>query len=167
MKQFRDTPYYITEDGDVYSKKSGELKKLKICIAVNGYCVFNTRQNNKTKQLYVHRVVAECYISNPNNLPVVEHRDDVKTNCHVSNLFWSTQADNNKHAHQNGLSKPPPPQIGEKAFKSKLTEEQVQWIRKNYIRYNKEFSRIGLAKKFGVSKSTITCILNNKNWKHI
>jgi len=180
MKQFRDTDYYVTENGDVYSNKFGELIKMKSSINNVGYLRIALTINNKLQ--YVHRLVAEKFIPNPlnkksinhkdgnrsnnhvNNLPVVEHRDDIKTNCHVSNLFWSTHADNNKHALKNGIRKLPK---GIKHYKSKLSINDVQWIRQYYIPRHPEFGSTSLAKKFNVSQTLISNIVKNKRMKNI
>lgn len=56
------------------------------------------------KKLYVHRLVAETYIPNPNNLDTVNHKDGDKMNNHIDNLEWTTRRDNCEHARLNGLS---------------------------------------------------------------
>lgn len=48
----------------------------------------------------VHRLVAEAFIPNPNNMPVVNHKDNVKGNNDASNLEWSTISYNTSHAYQ-------------------------------------------------------------------
>ncbi len=164
MKQFRDTDYYVTENGDVYSNKFGELIKMKSSINNVGYLRIALTINKKQIKFLIHRLVAECYLPNPNNLPVVEHRDDIKTNCHVSNLFWSTHADNNKHALKNGIRKLPK---GIKHYKSKLSINDVQWIRQYYIPRHPEFGSTSLAKKFNVSQTLISNIVKNKRMKNI
>ena len=170
MKKFRDTDYYITEDGEVYSKKwstrnrNDALIKMKPHIDANGYYRIGICIDEKQKYFKVHRLVAEVYIPNPDNLPIVEHRDDIKTNNHVSNLMWSTVADNNRNAIKNGLKNIP---NGEKHHKSKLTEEQVKWIRQNYISRHPEFGCAALGRKFNVSSSLIGYIIHNKTWKHL
>ena len=50
----------------------------------------------------VHRLVCEAFISNPNNLPVINHKDLNPLNNHVSNLEWCTVSYNTKHAWDNG-----------------------------------------------------------------
>lgn len=50
----------------------------------------------------VHRMVAEAFIPNPNDFPVVRHLDDVPTNNQVSNLAWGTYSDNLYDAIRNG-----------------------------------------------------------------
>ena len=50
----------------------------------------------------IHRLVAETFIPNPNNLPVVMHKDNDPLNNHVSNLKWGTQSENIRQAFREG-----------------------------------------------------------------
>ena len=67
---------------------------------VGGYLVLAIGQRSHL----VHRLVAQAFLPNPQGLPVVNHRDGVKTNARVENLEWVTRAQNTQHAHQTGLS---------------------------------------------------------------
>ena len=51
---------------------------------------------------YVHRIVANAFIPNPQNKRTVNHIDCDKNNNHVSNLEWATYSENAQHAHANG-----------------------------------------------------------------
>ena len=53
-----------------------------------GYMYVNLRKDGVTKQQYIHRLVAQAFIPNPNNLPEVNHKDEDKTNNNVKNLEW-------------------------------------------------------------------------------
>lgn len=78
--------YAITEDGKVWSYKT--KKFLSPGKHRNGYLQVALWKNNKPKYYFIHRLVAEAFISNPNNLPQVNHKDEDKTNNNVLNLEW-------------------------------------------------------------------------------
>lgn len=64
----------------------------------HGYWVVNLFKNKKQDSRYVHRLMAEAFILNPENKPNVNHKDRDKTNNQLSNLEWCTQAENLQHA---------------------------------------------------------------------
>ncbi len=57
--------------------------------------------NERPKQLYVHRLVAEHFLLNPSNLPEVNHLDHNKQNNHIKNLEWVSRIQNMAHAYKN------------------------------------------------------------------
>jgi hypothetical protein len=71
----------------------------------HGYIVFGLRKNKETKKVYLHRILAESFIPNPENKPCVNHKDGVKYNNSLENLEWCTYQENNIHAFDNGLQK--------------------------------------------------------------
>ena len=62
--------------------KNGKTKAGYFCVVL--------RKNNTNHQIYVHRLVAEAFIPNPNKLPEVNHKDENPTNNCVTNLEWCT-----------------------------------------------------------------------------
>lgn len=72
----------------------------------NGYKVIILYKDNKGKNNYIHRLVAQAFLPNPNDLATVNHKDGNKANNHLSNLEWASYAENNRHARLTGLSKP-------------------------------------------------------------
>lgn len=93
--------YTISDGGEVFNTSTN--RPLKGSLGENGYRYFRLSKNNKKTMFYGHRLVAEAFLDNPNNLPVVNHKDGNKLNNNVSNLEWVSYSENSKHAHANGL----------------------------------------------------------------
>lgn len=79
----------------VKTKYRGKL--LKQNISKFGYCRINLTHAQKREYFFVHRLIAQSFIPNPNNLPFVNHKDFNKINNHVNNLEWITGRDNIHH----------------------------------------------------------------------
>ena len=90
MSKFRNySNYEIYTDGKIWSYKY--KKFLKPATTKNGYQIVQLSDNEgKAKMYYVHRLVAQAFIENPNNLPCVNHKDENKQNNSVENLEWCT-----------------------------------------------------------------------------
>ena len=86
--------YAVTSCGKVWSYQ----RKKFLVPRVNryGYLYVNLSKNGKAKSYVIHRLVAEAYIPNPENLPQVDHIDNDKTHNYVNNLQWITNRDNNR-----------------------------------------------------------------------
>lgn len=112
----------------------------------------------------VHRLVAEAFIENPENKEQVNHIDGNKKNNCVDNLEWCTCTENIRHAWANGLHNA---FHGEEHPNSKLTNEQVIWIKENYKKGDREFGASAISRRLGVSISPIYNIIHGKGWKHI
>ena len=78
--------YAITEDGQVWSYKRKRF--LKSFNNGFGYLKVNLCLKGHNKKYFIHRLVAETYIPNPDNLQYINHIDEDKYNCNVSNLEW-------------------------------------------------------------------------------
>ena len=72
-------------------------------IAPNGYYRVTLAKNGQKKQKYLHRLLAEHFIPNPENLPQINHKDGNKLNCSLDNLEWVTVQENVIHAYKHGL----------------------------------------------------------------
>ena len=85
--------YAITSCGKVWSYKS---KKFLSPGITEGYSQVGLMKDGKRKYLYIHRLVAEAYIPNPNGYDTIDHIDGNKTHNYINNLQWMKNTDNIK-----------------------------------------------------------------------
>lgn len=64
-----------------------------------GYLGVHLWKNGKGQNAYIHRLVAETFVPNPENKPQVNHKDGDRMNNYFKNLEWTTSSENHKHAH--------------------------------------------------------------------
>ena len=151
--------YKVDENGNVFSVRNNKL--LKRMMFPSGYeYVHLCNGKGKTKLFRVHRLVAEAFIPNPNDLPQVNHKDGNKLNNSVENLEWCTNLENMRHSVETGLRNIK----GENNPSAKLTVKDVINIRKEYIPKSKEFGTVALARKYGVTNVMIGKIIRNECW---
>lgn len=96
-----ESVYEVSDKGDVVRIQTGN--RLKPSIAKNGYYIVALWNKNKGKSQYIHRIIAETFISNPGNFNTVNHKDGNKLNNDISNLEWCSYGRNNQHAYDTGL----------------------------------------------------------------
>lgn len=97
MKKIKGfSEYYITEEGEVFSLKSGRLKKIsQWADSRNRYMMVGLIDDNgNRKRLLVHRLVAKAYLENPYNLSDVNHIDKNTKNNRIENLEWVSHREN-------------------------------------------------------------------------
>lgn len=128
--------YQISNKGEVkniiprvkyYSKYNVEVVKDYICAQayVKDYFRISLIKNNKYKQLSVHRLVAEAFITNLENKPFVNHINGIKDDNRVENLEWVTNSENMYHCFHT---------LG----KSRHLKEQNELRKKKIYQYTKE-----------------------------
>ena len=98
-----DGKYDVSNLGNVRNATRGNI--LKPNKNMFGYAQYCLRMNGKGHSKRGHRLVAEAFIPNPNELPQVNHIDGNKMNNKVDNLEWVTDKENVQHALANGLRK--------------------------------------------------------------
>ena len=84
--------YVIYEDGRVYSRKTKMY--LYSGTGKEGYHYVRLNKNGKGKKFYIHRLIAEYYIPNPDNKSHIDHIDGNKLNNNINNLRWVTNGEN-------------------------------------------------------------------------
>lgn len=126
----------------------------------NGYYKIILWKNKKLKTHYLHKVVILAFLENTKNLPIVNHKNGIKTDNNINNLEWATYSDNINHAYANKLN----PAMGETHYLTKLTNEIVNSIR---IDYAKGKPRKVLEIEFSLKKRTLADIINNVTWRHL
>lgn len=95
--------YAVTSCGKVYSYKTKRF--LRPCMAGRGYLRVNLVKDGKKFKKYVHRLVADAYIPNPEHKPQVNHKNENKTKNYVNNLEWCTNQENNSYGTKNERAK--------------------------------------------------------------
>ena len=97
----KETYYLIYENGEVYSEYASKFLKPRL---VRGYLGVSLRFQGKTYSRYIHRLVAEHFLTIIEDCEV-NHIDGNKLNNNLSNLEWISHTDNIKHAYNLGLTK--------------------------------------------------------------
>ena len=122
--------YSVSDMGRVRNdKKNIILKNVKIL----GYVTVNLCKNGVAKKLKVHRLVAEAFIPNPNNYPIINHKNEIKDDNRVENLEWCTIKYNTNYGsapRKIALSKMKPVMIDNIRFESvAAAAKHMRWSR--------------------------------------
>lgn len=99
LVQVKGYPDYQVSDSGVIYKGDKLVKCSPMDKAGKLYLVTTLKANGKYKKVYVHRIVAESFLPNPEEHPYVNHIDENKHNNCVSNLEWCTPQHNAEHSH--------------------------------------------------------------------
>ena len=138
------------------------IPEREIAIVEDDYLRCKIRRNGSTYNCRLHRLMAEAFIPNPNNYPVINHKDGNKLNCNLDNLEWCTSSYNRQHACDNGLVNWSVESRNKCGIRSrKHTDEEVEQI-KAMREEGKTLSEI--AKAFNSSEAIISRIVNGKSY---
>lgn len=114
--------YQVSNTGKIKSlnyRHTGREKIMKHSVNNKGYLFVKLWKNRKFKSFRVHRLVAEAFIPNPNNLPFINHKSEIKTQNNVENLEWCDAKYNNNF----GTRKE---RVGEKTTNGKCSKLVLQ-----------------------------------------
>lgn len=147
-KQIEDFPdYEVSNHGRVRSNKFCKTRIMKQYKTPLGYLDVCLTMSGKSTSVRVHRLVLETFVGNrPDNMEA-SHLDGSRDNNHVNNLVWESRTDNNRRCSH-----------------VKLNTEKAKQIR---LMSRNGWNGAKLARKFGVSESTIYYIRHNKYWKGV
>lgn len=94
-KEIKNFPgYVITDNGKVISYKFKKPRVMKTWLQKSGYENIKLCKENHTYHFLIHRLVAEAFIPNPNNLPEVNHKNKIRNDNRVENLEWCSRKEN-------------------------------------------------------------------------
>lgn len=160
-------PYVYNYDVSNYGRIRNRVTNHILRPKVNrkGYCLCTVSCGSRDKKICIriHRAVAELFLQNLDGKPEVNHKDCNKSNNNVANLEWVYPVENTRHAMEYGLRNPI---RGEKNVNSKLTIDDVKFIRSHYISGDRKYGARALARKYNVHHSAIEKIVNGTKWRY-
>ncbi|MBQ8207049.1 MAG: HNH endonuclease [Bacilli bacterium] len=144
---------------------------LKQNVNRKGYSIVGLTKNSKTSTITVHRLVANAFIPNPNNLPQVDHINDNKKDNSINNLQWITNEDNMKKAWLTGArSIEKTYKRGKENCRAKIVNQYD--LKNNYIRT--WYCIRDIEKELGFDNRNISACCRNKRptaygykWKYV
>lgn len=98
----RNPNYSINENGEVRNDKTNHIKSCFVN-PKNNYLMVDLYENNQSKKVPIHRLLAEAFIPNPENKATVDHIDGNRQNNDISNLRWATYSENNSRFETVGV----------------------------------------------------------------
>lgn len=147
--------YSVSSFGTVKNKYGKTMHPTSNGRGYYSICFGKAVKGNNTRR-YIHRIVAQAFIENPNAYKEVNHKDSCRHNNHVDNLEWVSRKMNLEHAKLYGNQKPIP---------RKLTAEMAGVIRKEAELA--ELPQTAIAAKFGVAQTTVWDIKTKRTWAHL
>ena len=158
MRPVAEKPdYFVTPSGNYYHQYGDNaFHPIKTHInAKNGYRYVHMQSDGELITRRAHIPVAKAFLPNPDNLPIVGHKDNNKANNSIDNLYWTTYSENSQKAVDDGLL------VNDKGFDDSQSHPVV------CLDLNKNvFDFVGSARechrKYGVSVSTVMRQINHE-----
>lgn len=148
--------YQVSNFGRVKSLRFGKEKIMKILKYPNGYLKINLYKQKSVKTYQLHRLVANAFIPNPNNYPIINHKDEDKTNNRFDNLEWCSYSYNNTY--------------GKHGLRMLRSCKKVQCIETG-VKY---YSQSEVERQTGIPQSSISMCCNGKiktcggfHWRYV
>ena len=150
IKQIKDFDRYLIDiNGIIYDTKNNNRT---VCQWIDnvGYYQCNLYKDEKRYFRRVHKLVAETFIPNPDNLPQVNHKDGNKLNNNISNLEWINNSDNTKHGYDNNLYH----------FGTSKSYPVNVYLKSNHKLIDTYPSIRNMCEKLNLNRKTVSAILN-------
>lgn len=155
--------YAVGDDGSVWSRRGGELRKMKPQISTGGYLKVMLYGQGVKNWAYVHRLVATVFLQRQEGCDVVNHIDANPQNNSASNLEWVSQAKNIAHSRKMGNQNKDLPVVimsttGERFWYPNMREASSSFfggagiLRGQFRRRGPKFTYRGCAIEIGVRK---------------
>lgn len=149
--------YEISNLGNLYNLvKQNYPYKFK---NYKGYIQTSLYKDKKRKTTTIHRLMAQAFISNPENKPQINHKNGIKDYNRLGNLEWCDQFENMRHAFDTGLKKG---LSGEKNGRATLSQETVDLVK---IKYNNGEKIPDISKELDIDLGKLRSILYGFSWK--
>lgn len=163
---YSNNRYNVSNYGRVksfaYNKKDGQILK---GFEVKGFKIIQLNMDKGNRKFYVHKLVAEIWISRPSEKHTyVTHLDGKLKNNHVTNLEWHTKETLVELHRENAKKRYQGPQKHRIIRNSKLKESDVQLLKSML---NKGVVQSIIAKLFCISEMQVTRIKRGENWGYV
>lgn len=151
--------YFVSDCARVWSDKTRRFRKLKD-MDDHGHIGLCLSDNGTPSYQYIHILMGEHFIDNPNNDPIVRHLDDNPRNNDIDNLVWGTQADNAEDCRRNGHAYYPTDEDRERGFEKVRIPVMAKELRTGEeTRYR---SQTDAARELGLQQANVWKVLNGK-----
>jgi len=150
--------YKVSDHGNIISHARRKPKQLRSQTDCSGYKRVSLRLNGKSARRSVHRLVLLSFVGDPPEGYQACHRNGVRDDNRLENLYWGSVAANNRDKIAHGSTR-----RGAANHTAVLTEEQVVKIRELYA--TGQYTARELATTHGMSKAPVVALLSGRTWK--
>jgi hypothetical protein len=151
--------YQVSNLGRVRKLPLNRFNVVKKLTIMNGYFTTRlTKVRRQRKTSFVHRLVAEAFIPNPENKPFINHINECRRDNRVENLEWCTQGENNIHSLR----------VNNARRKYTVVSIDTEKIKKIiHLYYTHKFPISKISRFMGIRSSTIKLLVESKKWRFL